>query len=366
MATDITQSAPPQCLDHIVFDHVTKEFHTRSGIVRALDDVTLTIKRGSISAVIGHSGAGKSTLVRLINGLETPTKGRILVDGTDVAQLSDKAMRPLRADIGMIFQQFNLFGSRTIYDNVAYPLKLARWKKADEKKRVTDLLSFVGLTSKAWDHPDQLSGGQKQRVGIARALATRPSILLADESTSALDPETTADVLSLLERVNSELGVTVVVITHEMEVVRSIAQQVSVLEAGHLVESGSARQVFAHPKSETTQHFLATIIGQHPSGEEQARLQAENPGARLVDVSSVASDAFGEALARIGSTGVTFQIVHGGVIEVHDGSLGNYTVALSGPDQAVEQAAHILNDVSHSAAPAAPATTPAILEEARS
>lgn len=231
MSTDITPSSAPQCPDHIVFEHVTKEFRTRSGTVRALDDVSLAIKRGSISAVIGHSGAGKSTLVRLINGLETPTRGRVLVDGTDVSQLSDKAMRPLRADIGMIFQQFNLFGSRTIYDNVAYPLKLAHWKKADEKKRITELLSFVGLTSKAWDHPDQLSGGQKQRVGIARALATKPSILLADESTSALDPETTADVLSLLKRVNAELGVTVVVITHEMEVVRSIAQQVSVLAA---------------------------------------------------------------------------------------------------------------------------------------
>ncbi|MGK2308852.1 methionine ABC transporter ATP-binding protein [Cutibacterium sp. V970] len=349
MATDVTPASAPQCPDHIVFDHVTKDFHTRTGSVRALDDVSLAIKRGSISAVIGHSGAGKSTLVRLINGLETPTSGRVLVDGTDVSQLSDKAMRPLRADIGMIFQQFNLFGSRTIYDNVAYPLKLAHWKKAQEKERVTELLSFVGLTSKAWDHPDQLSGGQKQRVGIARALATKPSILLADESTSALDPETTADVLSLLKRVNEVLGVTVVVITHEMEVVRSIAQQVSVLEAGHLVETGSTQQVFAHPKSETTERFLSTIIGQHPSGEEEARLRAENPGARLVDVSSVSSDAFGDALARIGQTEASFRIIHGGVIKVHGGSLGNYTVALSGPDGAVEKAARILADASHTA-----------------
>ena len=364
MATDIAPSSTPQCPDHIVFEHVTKEFGTRSGTVQALDDVSLTIKRGSISAVIGHSGAGKSTLVRLINGLETPTSGRVLVDGTDFSQLSDKAMRPLRADIGMIFQQFNLFGSRTIYDNVAYPLKLARWKKADEKQRITELLSFVGLTSKAWDYPNQLSGGQKQRVGIARALATRPSILLADESTSALDPETTADVLSLLKRVNAELGVTVVVITHEMEVVRSIAQQVSVLQAGHLVESGSARQVFAHPQSETTQRFLSTNIGQHPNGEEQARLQSENPDARLVDVSSVASAAFGDALTRIGHIGATFQIVHGGVIEVHGGSLGNYTVALSGPAETVEQATRILSEVSNSAAPTVTAITPAADPEA--
>ena len=257
MATDIAPSSAPQCPDHIVFEHVTKEFRTRSGTVRALDDVSLAIKRGSISAVIGHSGAGKSTLVRLINGLETPTRGRVLVDGTDVSQLSDKAMRPLRADIGMIFQQFNLFGSRTIYDNVAYPLKLAHWKKADEKKRVTELLSFVGLTSKAWDHPDQLSGGQKQRVGIARALATKPSILLADESTSALDPETTADVLSLLKRVNAELGVTVVVITHEMEVIRSIADRVAVMDSGRVVESGDARAILEDPQHAYTRSLVA-------------------------------------------------------------------------------------------------------------
>lgn len=331
---------------HIVFDHVTKDFHTRSGTVRALDDVSLSVARGSISAVIGHSGAGKSTLVRLINGLEHPTSGQVLVDGTDVSQLSDKQMRPLRADIGMIFQQFNLFGSRTIYDNVAYPLKLAKWARAAERERVTELLSFVGLTSKAWDHPDQLSGGQKQRVGIARALATRPSVLLADESTSALDPETTADVLALLQRVNRELGVTVVVITHEMEVVRSIAQQVTVLEHGHVVESGTAKEVFSHPSAETTQRFLATIIGRHPGPEEAARLRSENPDARLVDVASVTSEDFGDALARVGATGATFRIVHGGVIEVHGGAIGNYTVALSGDDDAVEAATAILNAAS--------------------
>ncbi|MDU5843510.1 MAG: ATP-binding cassette domain-containing protein, partial [Cutibacterium avidum] len=230
------------------------------------------------------------------------------------------------------------------------PVWLIRASASPKASLDTELLSFVGLTSKAWDHPNQLSGGQMQRVGIARALATKPSILLADESTSALDPETTADVLSLLKRVNEVLGVTVVVITHEMEVVRSIAQQVSVLEAGHLVETGSARQVFAHPQSETTQRFLSTIIGQHPSGEEEARLRSENPGTRLVDVSSVSSDAFGDALARISQTGASFRIVHGGVIEVHGGSLGNYTVALSGSDEAVEKAARILTDASDTAA----------------
>jgi D-methionine transport system ATP-binding protein len=248
----------------IQLDHVFKTFQTRSGPVHALDDVSLDFERGDISAVIGQSGAGKSTLVRLINGLEQPTSGTVAVLGTDISRFTERSLRPLRADIGMIFQQFNLFNSRTVYDNIAYPLKLARWSKADERARVTELLSFVGLTERAWTHPDQLSGGQKQRVGIARALATRPTILLADESTSALDPETTSDVLGLLQRINAELGVTVIVITHEMEVVRSIADKVSVLEHGTLIETGPTREIFAHPGSGTTRRFLSTIIGQHP------------------------------------------------------------------------------------------------------
>ncbi|WP_130865993.1 methionine ABC transporter ATP-binding protein [Acidipropionibacterium timonense] len=332
---------------HIRLEHVSKVFQTRSGPVQALDDVSLVVDRGSIGAVIGHSGAGKSTLVRLINGLEHPTSGTVVVDGTDISHLPEKALRPLRSDIGMIFQQFNLFGSRTIYDNVAYPLKLAGWSRAQERARVTELLNFVGLTDKAWVHPDQLSGGQKQRVGIARALATRPSILLADESTSALDPETTADVLSLLRRVNDDLGVTIVVITHEMEVVRSIAERVWVLEEGHLVETGTAREVFAHPRSETTRRFLSTIIGQHPSPEQAARLQAQYPDATLVDITSVDDTAFGLALAELGREDrVSFRIVHGGVIEVRDGSVGNYTVALSGPPEDVADAARRLALVS--------------------
>lgn len=336
----------------IHFDHVKKVFATRSGPVTALDDISLDFQAGEISAVIGQSGAGKSTLVRLINGLERPTEGRVVVKGTDISGLPERALRPLRTDIGMIFQQFNLFGSRTIYDNVAYPLKLAKWSKADERARVTELLSFVGLTEKAWTHPDQLSGGQKQRVGIARALATRPTILLADESTSALDPETTAGVLDLLRRVNEELGVTVIVITHEMEVVRSIADRVSVLESGRLVESGPARQIFAAPAAETTRRFLATIIGQHPGAGELDRLRTENPEATLVDVTSVDAAAFGAALAELGRRGgVGYRIVHGGVIEVRGGALGNYTLALTGAAEDVEEAARLLGSLSGDAVP---------------
>lgn len=350
----------------IHFDHVKKVFATRSGPVTALDDISLDFQAGEISAVIGQSGAGKSTLVRLINGLEKPTEGRVTVQGTDISQLPERALRPLRPDIGMIFQQFNLFGSRTIYDNVAYPLKLAKWSRAEERARVTELLSFVGLTEKAWNHPDQLSGGQKQRVGIARALAPRPAILLADESTSALDPETTAGVLSLLRRINEELGVTVIVITHEMEVVRSIADRVSVLDHGHLVETGPTRDVFAKPRADTTRRFLATIIGQHPGDEEQQRLRAENPGTTLVDVTSVDATVFGMALAELGREGeVEYRIVHGGVIEVRGGALGNYTLALSGEAAAVARAAGQLEALSGDAVADAPGVTTTQTQEHR-
>lgn len=331
----------------IHLDHVFKTFQTRSGPVHALNDVSLDFERGDISAVIGQSGAGKSTLVRLINGLEQPTSGTVAVLGTDISGFSEHRLRPLRTNIGMVFQQFNLFTSRTVYDNVAYPLRLARWSRTDERARVTELLSFVGLTERAWTHPDQLSGGQKQRVGIARALATRPTILLADESTSALDPETTSDVLGLLQRINAELGVTVIVITHEMEVVRSIADRVSVLEHGRLIETGPAREIFAHPRSETTRRFLSTIIGQHPGPEELHRLRSENPEATLVDVPSVDAAVFGMALAELGrEQRVDFRIVHGGVIELRDGALGNYTLALTGAADDVADAARRLAAIS--------------------
>ena len=202
---------------------VTKSYDVDGDPVVAVDDVTLDIEQGDVYGIIGYSGAGKSTLVRLINALEPATSGAIVVDGVDLTTLGERELRRVRGGIGMIFQQFTLFSSRNVRANIAYPLKLAGWSKADIDERVTELLSFVGLSDKARAYPEQLSGGQKQRVGIARALATRPSILLADEATSAIDPQTTHEVLSLLKRVNEEQGVTIVVITHEMDVIQTIA-----------------------------------------------------------------------------------------------------------------------------------------------
>ncbi|HHU44800.1 MAG TPA: ATP-binding cassette domain-containing protein, partial [Actinomycetales bacterium] len=229
-----TDSAPaePRTGTRVELRGVSKVFGSGKKATRALDDVTLSVEPGRVLGVIGYSGAGKSTLIRLINGLETPSSGEVLLDGTDIAGMKERKLREVRRDIGMIFQQFNLFTSRTVAGNVAYPLELAGMGRAERKARVAELLEFVGLGDRGGSYPEQLSGGQKQRVGIARALATNPSLLLADEATSALDPETTADVLELLRRVNRDLGVTIVLITHEMSVVRAIADTVAVMEDG--------------------------------------------------------------------------------------------------------------------------------------
>src|SRR5690554_3318517 len=231
----------------------------------AVDDVSLDIEAGDIFGIIGYSGAGKSTLVRLINALELVTSGTVEVDGRVISGLLERQLHDVRRGIGMIFQQFNLFNSRTVAGNVEYPLQVAGMPAAERKARVTEMLEFVGLADKARNYPDQLSGGQKQRVGIARALATNPKILLADESTSALDPETTQDVLNLLKRVNAELGITVMVITHEMDVVKYLCDRVAVMELGKVVEHGDVYRVFSAPEHPATRRFVGTALRDRPS-----------------------------------------------------------------------------------------------------
>ncbi|KAA5825255.1 methionine ABC transporter ATP-binding protein [Saccharopolyspora hirsuta] len=320
----------------VEFQRVGKTFGTGARAVTALADVDLSIEAGDVFAVIGYSGAGKSTLVRLINALEPVTSGRLLVDGVDITGLPERRLRELRRDIGMIFQQFNLLRSRTVFGNVAYPLKVAGWDRASRERRVAELLHFVGIADKAWHYPDQLSGGQKQRVGIARALATNPKILLADESTSALDPETTAEVLRLLKRVNTELGVTIVVITHEMEVVREIADRVAVLDSGRVVEQGTVLDVFSAPATGTTRRFVETVLPDRPDGEHLDRLRARHSGrlitAHLRDdrrIGAVLSDAVSRHRVR-------FEIVDGGLKELGGVQLGRLTLELLGAESDVD------------------------------
>ena len=244
----------------IRFEHVSKTFQTKNGPFDALKDVSFEIEKGDIYGVIGYSGAGKSTLIRMVNALETPTSGNVWVEGKDIGTLNQKELRNLRKGIGMIFQQFNLLESKTIYDNVAIALKLNGVSKKDIEKRGTELLDFVELSDKKYSYPGQLSGGQKQRVGIARALANNPSILLCDEATSALDPKTTDSILELLKKINEMLHITIVIITHEMNVIQKICNKVAVMDYGQVVETGSVIQVFSNPQSDIARRFVGNLI----------------------------------------------------------------------------------------------------------
>lgn len=239
----------------IKFQHVSKYFNNKGIKVPAVDDVTLEINKGEIFGVIGFSGAGKSTLVRCINLLETPDEGRVFINGREITAMSAKELNRQRKKIGMIFQQFNLFSTRTVYQNIEFPLRGSGLSKSEKRKKVESLLRLVGLEEKAKSYPSQLSGGQKQRVAIARALANDPEILLSDESTSALDPQTTKSILELLKKVNRELGITIVVITHEMQVIKDICSRVAVMKEGKVVETGEVFDIFANPNEDITKEF---------------------------------------------------------------------------------------------------------------
>ena len=319
----------------IEFRNVSKVFKTKDREVTAVDDVTLTVEPGEILGVIGYSGAGKSTLVRLINGLDMPTSGELLLDGTDIVGMPERKLREIRRHVGMIFQQFNLFSSRTAAGNIEYPLKLAGVDKKERERRVAELLDFVGLGERGENYPEQLSGGQKQRVGIARALATNPSLLLADEATSALDPETTQEVLSVLRRVNEELGITIVVITHEMDVIRAIADKVAVMEDGKVVEYGSVYDVFANPQTAVAQRFAATSLRNRPDEVETRELLAK-PG-RLFTVDLTEDSGFFGAAEQARERGVAVEPVHAGITTLQERSFGKMTVRLNGDNNAIDE-----------------------------
>ncbi|GAA2949178.1 methionine ABC transporter ATP-binding protein [Microbacterium luteolum] len=321
--------------------NVSKAYPSRNpgdGEIIAVDDVTLEIEKGDVFGIIGYSGAGKSTLVRLINALEPATAGSILVDGVDITSLKESELRRIRGGIGMIFQQFNLFSSRSVKANIAYPLTLAGWKKADIEARVTELLSFVGLSDKAKAYPEQLSGGQKQRVGIARALATGPAILLADEATSALDPQTTHEVLDLLKRVNKEQGVTIVVITHEMDVIQTIATKVAVMERGRVIEQGDVFDVFSAPQNPASQRFVGTVVKGIPSPAELAVLRERHQG-RIVTFSFRDGDSSqAQVFLDLANAGLDFELVFGGINDIRGRAFGHLTLAIRGDGAAIDRA----------------------------
>ena len=244
----------------IKFSKVEKTYASPAGPVPALKGIDLEIAKGEIFGIIGLSGAGKSTLVRCINMLERPTGGKVIVDGQDMTALSDSELRAARKDIGMIFQHFNLLSSATVYENIAFPLKLAGKSDSEIKEKVEPLLKLVGLETKAGQYPSQLSGGQKQRVGIARALASEPKVLLCDEATSALDPQTTKAILALIRDINKKLQLTVVVITHEMQVIKDICDKVAVIDKGVIAEQGTVLEVFTNPQQPITKEFISVLL----------------------------------------------------------------------------------------------------------
>lgn len=306
--------------------------------VVAIDGVSLDVEAGDVYGIIGYSGAGKSTLVRLVNALERSSSGEIFVNDRNIAGLPERELRGIRLGIGMIFQQFNLLNSRSVARNVAYPLEVAGMPKSERAARVEELLAFVGLSDKARAYPDQLSGGQKQRVGIARALATQPSILLADEATSALDPETTHEVLDLLKRVNREFGVTIIVITHEMDVIQTIATKVAVMDQGKVIERGDVFDVFSNPQHTASARFVSTVVKGIPSSAELAVLKERHTG-RIVTLSFRDSDVDQSAVfGELTAAGVAFEVIYGGINEIQGRPFGHLTLSLTADDAVVDAA----------------------------
>ncbi|MDD8022254.1 MAG: methionine ABC transporter ATP-binding protein [Paracoccaceae bacterium] len=317
----------------IAFKAVGKAFQKPGGgTVSALENVTLNVAPGDITGIIGRSGAGKSTLLRMVNGLERPTSGRVLVDGRDVGAATGAALRGIRREVGMIFQHFNLLSSRTVAGNIALPLEVAGVPTAQIKPRVADLIARVGLSAQADRYPAELSGGQKQRVGIARALATGPKVLLSDEATSALDPETTQTVLALLKDINRDLGLTIVLITHEMAVVRDIASHVAVIDGGQIVEHGRTYDIFAAPQHPTTRSFLSGVTGVTLPAFIRHRLSDAPPatgGDEVIRVTFAGEHATDPMLALLTTElGIAVNILAGAVEEIGAQPFGNLLISL--------------------------------------
>ena len=329
----------------IEFRQVSKTFESRSKKVEALIDVNLTIQKGDIFGVIGFSGAGKSTLIRMVNLLEYPTSGKIIVDGSNLAKLSPKKLRGAMQNIGMIFQHFNLLNSKTVFDNVALPLVFNKTKRKEIESRVNEVLRFVGLEDKVKNYPDQLSGGQKQRVGIARALVTNPSILLCDEATSALDPQTTKSILKLLKRINEEYKITILIITHEMEVIKEICNRVAVMANGRVIESGSVFELFAYPKTETTRNFVQSVVRDEVPEAVYKLLKEDNQSCRIYKLDFSGGSAGQPIISNVAKEfSVDVNVLFGNTTVIQDMFFGNLIVELTGNEHEIEKALRFIKD----------------------
>lgn len=314
----------------IRIENLTKVYASRQEQVVALHDISLHIPKGAIYGIIGLSGAGKSTLVRCLNRLEEPTGGKIIIDNQDLTAMPAAELRRTRQKIGMIFQHFHLLQSRTVFANIAFPLEIAGYKKAAITKRVKELLSLVGLEDKTHVHPAQLSGGQKQRVGIARALATNPKVLLCDEATSALDPQTTLSILALLKDINQQFGLTIIMITHEMKVVKEICTDVAVIHEAKIAEQGPVESVFIQPQSRVAQEFIATVFPNELPGDLLRKLAA-HPHSQLVRIQFFGSRAAEPIVADLmQECQVRANILYGSIDYLRSTLFGTLTLELQG------------------------------------
>ena len=332
----------------IRLSNIEKIYKSSSGDVHALKGIDLNIEKGEIYGIIGLSGAGKSTLVRCINMLERPTAGEVIVDGQDMMKLSESELRDARKNIGMIFQHFNLLSSATVYENIAFPLTLSKTPAADIEKKVLPLLELVGLKDKANQYPAQLSGGQKQRVGIARALASDPKILLCDEATSALDPQTTKSILALIKDINKKLNLTVVVITHEMQVIKEICDKVAVISDGVIAERGSVLEVFTNPQHKITKEFISVLLSNElPAAFRGNEISQEKTHGsllllRLIFLGDKADDPVLAEMIRT-YKGVECTMLFGNLDEIHGVPFGRFIVGLSGEENSIQNALKFLS-----------------------
>ncbi|GEN29826.1 D-methionine transport system ATP-binding protein [Cerasibacillus quisquiliarum] len=330
----------------ISIKELRKEFTVEDKKIVAVDDVTLDIKRGEIFGVIGYSGAGKSTFIRLLNGLEQPTSGEVFINGKRFSHMKGESLRQARQKVSMIFQHFNLLWSRTVEENIAFPLEIAGVSKEERYDRVQNLIELVGLQGREKAYPSQLSGGQKQRVGIARALANEPDVLLGDEATSALDPETTDAILDLLVDINERLGITIVLITHEMHVIQKICHRVAVMEAGRIVEMGKVLDVFQNPQQSVTKRFVSQLTGVKDTLPTLEMLFDNYPSGSLIQLTFVGKKTEEPILTElIRNFQVSASVVHGHINETKDGPYGTLIVHIDGAESQIHEALQFLQSI---------------------
>lgn len=342
--SDVTTNTVNSDKTIISFENLSKRYEKKGQTFVALDNVTFKVTKGDVYGLIGFSGAGKSTLLRMVNALETPTEGKVFVKGVDLTSLKESKLRGIRKDIGMIFQEFNLLETKTVFDNIAIPLMLRHDNKQKIKARVEELLKFVGLEDKAKALPGELSGGQKQRVGIARALATEPEILLCDEATSALDPDTTESILNLLARVNKELNITILFVTHTIRVVQKLCNKVAILEHGKLVENGSVIDIFSKPKSTIAKRFVETVIPSKIPESIVAELKKYEANYKVIRIFFHAEHATDDVIWQINAKlGVHTNVMFASVTELHGRVLSIITLQLTGNEEDFKKVEDYIN-----------------------